>query len=561
MLPGPTATGTVVAHRYAPSGARARLPSLAMITGSDITVGIGGRTLLRGGSFVVNPGDKAGVVGRNGAGKSTLLSVLVGEPGSEIRSSGDVRLTGAVGYLPQVPVPGGLGLDPSGFSHVLSARGLDVLDLEVDEARRRMAEDPSAEHIERFSELEERFRSLGGYEAESVLAKLADGLGLRQELLLDDIDSLSGGQRRRLDLMRVLFQEPDVMILDEPTNHLDVPAKRWLMDQLQRFGGALLVVSHDLKLLDRSITKVLHLADGGLQEFKGTYSSYRAQLAERLGHQERLAARQGREVARLSTLADSMRGSTVRRARVAKSIDKRVERLEQAKAGPVRRERTVRFRLPSPPRSGEIPLEVTGLGVAYGDSKVLLDVTMALTRGDRAVVVGRNGAGKSSLLRCLAGVQAPTSGTVRLGHHTATGYFAQEHEQVDPDKAALEHVDDTVLATDVERRALLGSFGLPGGLATQPAGKLSGGERAKLGLAMLAAGQANLLVLDEPTNNLDPPSIAAVGEMLSRWPGTIVVVSHDRRFVEALEPTHALLLPDERFGHWRPEYLDHVELR
>jgi ATPase subunit of ABC transporter with duplicated ATPase domains len=531
-----------------------------MINGSGLTVAIGGRTMLRDASFLVNPGDKAGIVGRNGVGKSSLISVLVGEPAPEIRSSGEVRLTGTVGYLPQVPAPGGLGLDPSAFSHVLSARGLDVLDAELSEVRRRMAEDPTAERIERFSDAEERFRSLGGYEAESTLARLADGLGLRQELLLDDLTSLSGGQRRRVDLMRVLFQEPDVMILDEPTNHLDVPAKRWLMDQLEQFRGALLVVSHDLKLLDRSITKVLHLADGRLQEFKGTYTSYRAQLAERLDQQDRLATRQTRELSRLATRADSMRGSTARRARVAKSLDKRVERLEQSRTAVVRRERQARFRLPMPPRSGDTPLEVTGLSVAYGDTKVLLDVSMALRRGERAVVVGRNGAGKSSLLRCLAGIQVATGGTVVLGHNVELGYFAQEHEQVDHDKTALDNVDDSVLVTDPERRALLGFFGLPGSLSTQPAGTLSGGERAKLGLAMLAAGRANLLVLDEPTNNLDPPSIAAVADMLSRWPGTIVVVSHDRGFVEALDPTHALLLPEERFSYWRPEYLDQVEL-
>ncbi len=547
-----------------PADRRVRPPSFgepSMIVGSAITIGIGGRTLLRDASILVNPGDKAGIVGRNGAGKSSLISVLVGDPAPEVHSSGDVRMTGVVGFLPQVPAPGGLGLDPSGFSHVLSARRLDVLDAELTEARRLMADNPTTEHIERFTDAEEHFRSLGGYEAEGMLARLADGLGLRQELLLDDIDSLSGGQRRRVDLMRVLFQEPDVMILDEPTNHLDVPAKRWLMDQLERFRGALLVVSHDLKLLDRSITKVLHLADGALHEFKGTYTSYRSQLSERLDLQERVAAREGREIARLSTLADSMRGSTARRARVAKSIDKRVERMERVKTADVRRERASKFRLPVPPRSGDTPLEVTSLSVAYGDSKVLLDVGLALRRGDRMVVVGRNGAGKSSLLRCLAGVQAPTAGTVDLGHHVELGYFAQEHEQVDLDKTALDNVDDSVLTTDAERRALLGSFGLPGGLATQPAGTLSGGERAKLGLAMLAAGQVNLLVLDEPTNNLDPPSIAAVGDMLSRWPGTVVAVSHDRAFVEALAPTHCLLLPDERFTYWRDDYLDQVEQR
>ncbi|MDA8309107.1 MAG: ABC-F family ATP-binding cassette domain-containing protein [Actinomycetota bacterium] len=532
-----------------------------MITVTSLGLSIAGRALLHDASFVVARGDKAAIVGRNGAGKSSLVSVVVGEPFAQLSQTGEVHVLGTLGYLPQVPVVGGLGTDASALSHVLSSRGLDVLDVELAAARRSMAEHPTPERISVFSETEERYRALGGYEAESTLAHMAEGLGLHQDLLFEDVDSLSGGQRRRLDLMRVLFAEPDVMVLDEPTNHLDVPAKRWLMEQLAQFKGALLVVSHDLALLDRAITKVLHLGAGVLDEYAGTYTSFRAQLDQRLERQQRLAVRQAREVVRLSTLADSMRASTVKRARIAKTLDKRVERLERARIPSVKKERRVRFTLPVPPRSGDTPLEVTSLAVSYDARHVLRDVSLALARGDRAVVVGRNGAGKSSLLRCLSGVQIPSGGTVTLGHNVVIGYFAQEHEQVDPERSALGNIDDTVLRTEVERRSLLGSFGLSGELATRRAASLSGGERAKLSLAMLAAGRSNLLVLDEPTNNLDPQSVTAVGAMLATWPGTLVVVSHDRAFIEALAPTHALLLPSERFDFWRESYLDQVELR
>ncbi len=532
-----------------------------MIAGTSLSLEIGDRPLLADASFVVGAGEKVGLVGRNGTGKSTFISLVVGEPGSHVRHSGRVAVRGTLGYLPQVPVPGGLGLDPTGFSHVLSARGLDVLDEALGKARTAMAADPVAEHVELFSDLEEQFRENGGYEAESVMARLADGLGLRQDLLLDDIDGLSGGQRRRVDLMRILFQGPDTLVLDEPTNHLDRPAKAWLMDELQRFPGAILVVSHDLKLLDHAIDKVLHLADAGLHEFKGNYSSYLVQLEEEQARRQKAAAGDAREIARLSTLADSMRGSTNRRARTAKSIDKRFERLEATRTTAGRRQRSTTFRLPEPRRSGEVPLRVDGLCVRYGSLAALSSVGFHLRRGDRLVVVGRNGAGKSSLLRCLAGVQAPTGGTIELGPNVTPGYFAQEHEQIDPGRSVLDNIDDTVLVTETDRRALLGSFGLTGAVAHQRPASLSGGERAKLGLAMLSAGQANLLLLDEPTNNLDPPSIAAVGAMLRRWPGTMVVVSHDRAFVDALDPTHCLRLPDEVFDLWRPRDLDHVEQR
>ena len=532
-----------------------------MLSGSSLTVEIGQRSLVREADFLISAGDKVGLVGRNGTGKSSLISVIVGETAPELRHTGSIKAIGNVGYLPQVPPPKGLGIDPSGFSHVLSARDLDRIDVELGEARKKLGEDPSEENISRFTDLEEQYRERGGYEAEATMARLADGIGLRQELLLDDIDQLSGGQRRRVDIIRLLFQQPDIMVLDEPTNHLDRPAKQWLMDELQSFNGSMLVVSHDLTLLDRSITKVLHLAEGKLTEYKGNYSSFTTRLELDIAAQEKNANLEEREMKRLKTLADSMRGQTEKRAKTAKAIDRRVERINANRTEVTQRERKVSFNLPTPVRSGEVPLEIKGLKVAYGDHEVLSKVNLHARRGDRIAVVGRNGAGKSSLLRCLAGAQKATAGSIEIGRNVAIGYFAQEHEQIDLEARSLDNVDDSVLRSESERRSLLGSFGLSGTAAEQPAGKLSGGERAKLGLAMLSAGQSNLLVLDEPTNNLDPASILAVGRMFSTWPGTIVVVSHDPDFVAAMKPTHCLRLPDERYDLWRDEDLDVVSNR
>jgi ATPase subunit of ABC transporter with duplicated ATPase domains len=537
------------------------LVQCVVIVGSNLTIEIGDRTLLTDASFVVGEGEKVGLVGRNGTGKSSFISVLVGESGPQLRHRGNVRLLGSYGYLPQAPVPGGLGLEPTGFSHILSARGLDVLDDALGAAHKALADEPSEAHIELFTDLQDKFQASGGYEAEAVMARLADGLGLRQELLFDDIDELSGGQRRRVDLVRVLFQEPELMILDEPTNHLDRSAKRWLLDELGRFPGAILVVSHDLKLLDSSITKVLHISNERLTEWKGNYSKFQAQHEADLSQRERAAELEQREIRRLSTLADSMRASTEKRARKAKQLDKRVERMEATRTRVDKRERASKFKLPVPPRSGAVPLEVSKLGVRYGSNEVLGNVNFHAGRGDHIVIIGRNGAGKSSLLRCLAAVQDPSNGVVELGTNVVVGYFAQEHEQIDPTLTALANVSDAVLAQERDRRALLGSFGLPSKAADQMPATLSGGERAKLGLAMLSAGEANLLLLDEPTNNLDPSSITAVGTMLGEWPGTIIAVSHERGFVEALRPTYCLRLPEERYTHWREEYLDDVEMR
>ena len=310
-----------------------------MIVGSALTIEIGDRTLLTDASFVVGAGEKVGLVGRNGTGKSSFISVLVGETSPQLRHRGNVRLLGSFGYLPQAPVPGGLGLEPTGFSHILSARGLDVLDDALGKARSAMADGPTEENIELFTDLQEQFQSNGGYEAESIMARLADGLGLRQELLLEDIDALSGGQRRRVDLMRVLFQEPELMILDEPTNHLDRSAKRWLLDELARFGGAILVVSHDLRLLDQSITKVLNIANQRLTEWKGNYSKFEAMREADQSQRERSSELEAREIKRLSTLADSMRASTEKRARKAKQLDRRVERMESGRTQVEKRDR------------------------------------------------------------------------------------------------------------------------------------------------------------------------------------------------------------------------------
>ncbi len=532
-----------------------------MLIVRDLAIEIGARRIVDPVSFTIGDGEKVGVVGRNGVGKSTLLAVLRGETPEHLRIGGGVTHQGSLSHLPQEPIPGGLGVEPIGLSHVLSARGLDQLDADMQHARHAMAADPTDETIERFTTLEADFGERGGYEAESEVARLAAGLGLDESLLLEDLSSLSGGQRRRVDLMRVLYEQPDIMVLDEPTNHLDMAAKRWLFDELERFRGTVVVISHDLPLLDRAISRVLALRDGQLREYKGNYSSYLAQDESRRLSEEKLAVAQDAEISRLKTLADSMRGQTEARARKAKVLDRRVGKLEAGRVEVTKKERTVKFRLPEPPRSGDVPMTVENIAVRYGDLDVLRDASFITRRGDRILIVGRNGAGKSSLLRCLAGTQQPQVGAVRFGANVEVGYFAQEHEQLDFTKTVLEHLADATVETEVQRRALLGAFGLKGSAAHQLPGTLSGGERAKLAVAILAASQANLLLLDEPTNNLDPASVDALGEMLRQWRGTIVAVSHERSFVERLEPTHAVLLPEEYFDLWRDDYFDLIERR
>ncbi len=530
-----------------------------MIRVRHLNVSIGGRTLVADGHFDVRHGQKVALTGRNGTGKSTIIRVLTGTSDPAVAFNGEIAVSASLGHLPQNPTNEGLGLDSIALTHVLSARNLDRIDAAMAEQRTRIEQSGGSEGVQEFVDLEATFGAAGGYTAEGDIARLAEGVGLEESILLHDLSELSGGQRRRLELVRVLYSNAEVMILDEPTNHLDLAGKRWLMKELSAYQGCLLIVSHDIKLLDNAISSVIDLRTSKLTSYKGTYTSYRTQLAEEMERREKSAMSEQKEIKRLSTQADHMRGRSGRLARAAHAIDQRVDRLKEAQTETIQAESAQKFKLPTPPRENAVPLAVHHLSVQYGDNTVLRNVEFTLHKGDRLAIIGRNGAGKSSLLRCIVGMQEPTKGSIKIGTLAHLGFFAQEHEDVDHELPAIENLKDTKVITDPDRRRLLGAFGLSGEKAMQITGKLSGGERAKLVLAKIAANEPNMLILDEPTNNLDIPSITGLTALLRGWKGSMVLVSHDRAFVHGLQPTHALHLPSEQFGYWDDAMLDEVE--
>jgi ATPase subunit of ABC transporter with duplicated ATPase domains len=523
----------------------------------NLSVEVGARLVVEDASFTVRAPDKVGLVGRNGAGKTSLLKVLAGEAPAH---TGIVHRQGGLGYLPQDPRISGVPDDTSALNHVLSGRGLDDAAVRLEKLRVRLEEDTSQRNVERFSRAQDAFEAAGGYAAESEVRRICAGLGLQADRVDHPIGILSGGERRRVELARILFAGSDVLLLDEPTNHLDIDARDWLLRFLRSYRGALLMVSHDIELLDESITRVMHLDEGTLVEYRGTYTQYRAARKKDEERLAKLATAQEAEIRRLSTLADSMRHSTTTLARKAKSLDTRVARLERdAVEGPAK-ERRLRVRFPEPPHTGRMVVEATGLAKSYGGPPVFEDIAFDMGRGERLLIMGLNGAGKTSLLRILAGESEADTGSIRWGTGVSVGYYAQEHEGIEAGKSLLDHMRQQAGIEDVTLRSLLGMFGLTGDKAFQDASTLSGGEKTKLALAQLVAGKHNLLLLDEPTNNLDPGSRTAIAGALGSWPGSMIIVSHDQEFVRELQPGRVLLMPDGELDYWSDDMLELVAL-
>ena len=536
-----------------------------MLSVRGLTVEVGGTLVVEGAGFSVRAGDRVGLVGRNGAGKTSLLRVLGGmaEP-----KAGVIQRPGAFGYLPQDPRLDTIAPDITPLSHVLGGRGLDELAHRLEELRGKMEAQPGDERlVAKWSRAHDRFEHAGGYAAESEVRSLLCGLGLRSDRVEGPITALSGGERRRVELARILFSGSDLLLLDEPTNHLDNDAREWLFDFLRTYRGALIVISHDLELLDESITRVLHLdrpgeADvGEITEYKGTYSEYKDARARDEARRAKVAARQQSEIARLQTLIDRW-GAKASKASFARSLETRIERIRRDGVEAPAARRGLRLRLPDPPPSGRTAVTVHGLAKSYGAGPPVFEgVDVEVGRGERLLVLGLNGAGKTSMLRILAGTSGADRGAITWGHQVTVGYYAQEHEGIRSGASVLEHMAEAAPGQPEQmRRRLLGMFGLSGDKVHQDASTLSGGEKTKLALSLLVAGRHNLLLLDEPTNNLDPPSREAVAAALASWGGTMIIVSHDVGFVRDLAPDRALLMPDGDVDFWSDDLLDLVEL-
>ncbi|WP_197320053.1 ABC-F family ATP-binding cassette domain-containing protein [Saccharomonospora sp. NB11] len=541
-----------------------------MITATGLELRAGSRILLSDTTLRVQPGDRIGLVGRNGAGKTTTMRVLAGEGDPY---AGEVHHTGEVGYLPQDPREGDLSVTAK--DRVLSARGLDVLLRDMEKAQTAMAElvDDTARDkaVRRYGRLEERFSALGGYAAESEAARICANLGLEDRVLPQPLRTLSGGQRRRVELARILFAASEagaggrsgtILLLDEPTNHLDADSITWLRGFLKSHSGGLVVISHDVDLLDEVVNKVwfLDATRGELDNYNMTWKRYLDARATDEKRRRRERANAEKKAAALQQQAAKL-GAKATKAVAAKNMARRAEQLLANLDEERQADKVAHIRFPAPAPCGRTPLTAENLSKSYGSLEIFTGVDLAIDRGSRVVVLGLNGAGKTTLLRLLAGLETPDTGQVVAGHGLRLGYYAQEHETLDHEATVWENIRHLAPDTGAqELRNLLGSFLFSGEQLDQPAKTLSGGEKTRLALAGLVSSAANVLLLDEPTNNLDPASREQVLDALRRYEGSVVLVTHDPGAVEALEPERVILLPDGTEDLWSDDYRELVEL-
>ncbi|MBL8729252.1 MAG: ATP-binding cassette domain-containing protein [Planctomycetes bacterium] len=506
---------------------------MTLLTLKDIHVTIGDRHLLQGVSLVVGDGDRIGLLGPNGCGKSTLLRILAGEL---VPDSGDraLRRDLRLGFLPQEPV-----LPADTVVHDAVVRGLvgrDEVLRALDAVHHELATDLTPERLDRLlreqQRLDERLEHLGGHDVDHRADSLLDALGMpRTDARCGE---LSGGEKRRVALARLLLSEPDLLLLDEPTNHLDAQVTDWLETFLLERGSPFVMVTHDRYFLDRLCTRIVEFDNGQLFDYEGGYRAYLVQRAARL-EQEAAA-----ESARLNTLRRETewvkRGPPARTTK-AKARIGRHEALVAAAPPPTAAE--LEFSIPDGPRLGDFVLRMHGVGKAYGDRTILRPFDLELGPGQRLGIVGRNGAGKTTLLKLALGELEPDQGTVAVGPTVVHATIDQVRSALAPDKTVLEEVangnDYVVVGGRAQRvETFLEQFLFPGAMKFAKVGSLSGGERNRVLLAKLLCAGGNVLVLDEPTNDLDLASLRALEDALLAFPGAVIVVSHDRWFLDRI---------------------------
>ena len=533
---------------------------MSILTASDLAMHFGAQDVFSGVSLAVARGDRVALVGANGAGKTTLLRILAG---LEVPSQGEVHTARGLrlGYLPQRPEFTG---EARLYDEMLGVFG-DLLAQQEELRRLEAAMADPARHddaLARYGELQARFEAAGGYEYEHRIRHTLLSLGFREADFGEPLARLSGGQRTRALLAKLILSAPDLLLLDEPTNHLDMSAIEWLEETLSSWPGSVIVVAHDRRFLDVVVNRVWELAFGRLEEYPGNYSKYVELRAERRARRLAEYQAQQEEIARKEEFI--RRNIAGQRSREAKGRLKRLERLERLEHPP--EERKLHLALQAGERAGETVIRTRNLVVGYddeaagGERRLFSSPDLCLRRGERAALLGPNGSGKTTFLRTLLGEIPPLEGESHLGYNVRVGYFAQTQEGLTPDRTVLDEVLATKDLLLGEARKYLARFLFTGDDVFKPIRLLSGGERARVALAKLTLQGANLLLLDEPTNHLDIPAQEALQAVLEAYGGTILFVTHDRWLVDALA-TQVWVVEGDRLQVYSGGYREYLEAR
>ncbi len=516
----------------------------------------GAQEVLRGVTLQVNPGERVGLVGRNGAGKTTIFRLVIGR---EETDRGEVVLLRGlrVGLLEQQPTfSGSLSVREEALSVMAELREIESEMTRLEHLMGEVTGDPLDEAMALYSDLRHRYEIQGGFTYHSRVEAVLVGLGFKSDEMTQPADLLSGGQKARLALAKLLLSEPDVLLLDEPTNHLDVNAVEWLEDFLAEYKSAFVIISHDRFLLDRTTTKIIEIDSGRATVYTGNYTAYVRQREERRAAQVREYEKQQEMIARTEEfIRRNLAGQKTKQAKSRRNMLERIERIEAVRDD----DRASDFRLDGIARAGDNVLAVSDLTVGYGQTAIAGGIALLLRRGERLGIIGPNGSGKSTFLKTVLGEIDALDGGLTWGANTNIAYFDQELSGLDFNSTVIEEIAAAApRATPGELRAYLAKFLFTGEDVFKPVAGLSGGERSRLTLAKLIYSRANVLVLDEPTNHLDIPSREALERALSDYPGTIITVSHDRYFLDRVA-TEILHFENGSATYHTGSYTDYYE--
>lgn len=499
--------------------------------------------------------EKVGIIGVNGAGKSTLFKLILGELTPD---SGSISFKNGtrIGFLPQVISDEIPNMDISVFEFLLTGRPIKELQEKLEKEYINASVETDDKKLDvimkRISKLQERLEYYEVYNCENILLKIVAGMNIDDNLLDMPLSSLSGGQKSKVAFARLLYSNPEVLLLDEPTNHLDIDTKEYIINYLKKYNGTVLVISHDIEFLNEVTTSTLYVdkLTHKMELFPGSYEKYMKIKNEREKTLERVVEKQEREEEKLKRIIAKYIGGNEKKANIAKDRIKKLERLEKEKVVLAKKNKYTSFKMEIDHPSGIIPLKVENLSFGYTKDNLLYnDLTFDLERGEKFLVVGVNGVGKSTLLKLIMGNLTPSEGLIKINDKVTLAYYAQEHEIIDNDKTILDNFKNYDLSVN-KLRSFLGSFLFTGDDVYKKVEVLSPGERSRVALAKIALSKANMILLDEPTNHLDPETQKIIADIFKSYEGTMLVVSHNLEFVDNLGIERMLILPEGKIKYY-----------